>query len=236
MQDVAADVTTQLSALQNPSGSTGFLTGRVDMGRVGIAGHSQGACLAAGFSTYPGVQVVIPIAGVLAVLPSSTLKSVLFLSGIDDAVMPYGGVTTIPAGPGPFVCPALPGQTSGPGDTGAYTATPGPPGVKKRLVGITGGGHLSVTDLCRTNDQGRNAIDEADMDGVCGMDVAVLNILPLPSLNDCGTVGTDQAIRATTYATTAVLEETLHCADRTAQLANMRSAVPEIGDFQEAVQ
>lgn len=235
-QDVATDVKTQLDALKSPSGSIASLAGHIDVNRVGIAGHSQGACLSAGFSTLAGVQVVIPIAGVLSVMPSSTLKSVLFLSGITDAVMPYGGVSTTPAGPGPFVCAAALGQTSGPGDTGAYTASPGPPGVKKRLVGITGGGHLSVTDLCRTNAQGKTAVAEADADQVCGMDVAVLNILPLASLNDCGTVNVDDGMKATTYATTAALEETLQCADRTAQFTNIKTAVPVVGDFQQAVQ
>jgi predicted dienelactone hydrolase len=235
MQDVPTDVTSQLNALKTPAGPTAFLMGHVDTNRMGIVGHSQGACLAAGFSTDPGVQVVIPMAGVLSVLPSSSLKSILYLGGIADAVMPYGGPSTTLGGPGPLVCPVVAGETSGPGDTGGYNASPGPPAVKKRIVGITGGGHLSVTDLCRTNDQMRNAVAEADADKVCGMDVAVLNLLPLTSLNDCGMSDTEAAIKATTYATTAALEETLQCADRTAQFANMKTAVPLVGDFHESV-
>jgi hypothetical protein len=36
------------------------------------------------------------------------------------------------------------------------------------------------------------------------------------------------------YATTAALEETLTCRDRSAAFANMRTALPSIGDFKEA--
>jgi hypothetical protein len=40
-------------------------------------------------------------------------------------------------------------------------------------------------------------------------------------------------VHAVTYASTAALEETLLCKDRTAAFANMRTAVPEIGEFLE---
>ena len=133
---------------------------------------------------------------------------------------------------GNVVCVPATGQNGATDDTDAYDQSPGPPGVTKRLVGITGGGHLSVTDLCQTNAQGRNAVQEAQVDGVCGVTSAA--IIGLPALNDCGTIAWQDGVKATNYASTAALEETLHCQDRTAAFANMQTAMPMIGDYHHA--
>jgi hypothetical protein len=89
-----------------------------------------------------------------------------------------------------------------------------------------------MTDLCQRNVLGRNAIEEAKADGVCGIDSAV--IIGLPALFDCGTIDMATGIKAVDYATTAALEEALMCKDRSAQFANLRANVPSVGDFQEA--
>jgi dienelactone hydrolase len=220
-QDIEGDVNTQLSALGSASGDLAFLAGHLDTTRLGISGHSQGACIAATLSTLPNLQIVIPMAGSMPVSASPSLKSLMFIAGMDDTVIGYDAPLL-----GNVVCPA--GATD---DKDAYADSPGPPDVHKRLVGIKGGGHLAVTDLCQKNKQGLNAIDEAKADGVCGIDTAV--IIGLPALFDCGSIDWMDGVKAVNYATTAALEETLLCKDRSAQFDQLGSN-PLIGDYQHA--
>lgn len=225
-QDIVGDVKAQLAALGAPSADLAFLAGHVDATRVGITGHSQGACVAAGLSTLPNVQVVLPMAGSLNVVPSSSLRSLMFIAGMNDTVIGYNSSLI-----GNLVCAPVSGQWPASSDTGAFQASPGPPNVTKRLVGITGGGHLVPTDLCQKNAQGMNAIQEAQADGVCGINSAV--IIGLPALFDCGTIDMPTGVKDVTYASAAALEETLMCRDRTAQFASLRQNLPTVGDFQE---
>jgi hypothetical protein len=225
-QDVPGDVTTQINALAAPTGDLAFLAGHIDPTRLGITGHSQGACITATLTTDPHVQVVVPMAGSVAVDTSPTLKGLMFVAGMSDQVIGYN----TPLGTiGNVVCTQGNLQQS---DTGAYTASPGPPAVRKRLVGITGGGHLVPTDLCQTNAQGRNAIQEAQADGVCGIGDAV--IIGLPALFDCGTIDWMTGIHDVNYASTAAFEEVLMCRDHSAEFANLQTALPDVGDFHEA--
>jgi hypothetical protein len=99
-------------------------------------------------------------------------------------------------------------------------------------VGIAGGGHLLPTDLCQKNALGRNAVEEAQHDNVCGIDQATF--IGLPKIFDCGTLDMQTGIRAVSYVSTAAFEETLLCKDRSAIFANVRTAVPSIGEFLEA--
>jgi dienelactone hydrolase len=221
-QDVPGDIATQVQALGAPSGSLAFLAGHLDMTRVGLSGHSQGACITATLSTLANVRIVVPMAGSAAVATSSSLRALMYIGGIDDKVIGYNAPLI-----GNVVCPLFSSS-----DTGAYQASPGPPAVTKRLAGIAGGGHLVMTDLCQTNALGRNAIEEAQADGVCGINSAV--IIGLPALFDCGTIDMATGIKAVNYASTAALEEVLMCKDRSAQFANIRTTIPSISDFQEA--
>lgn len=221
-QDVPGDLDTEMAALKAPSGDIAFLDGNIDMTRVAVAGHSQGACLAALSSTLENVKVVIPMSGTTPVSSSSTLESIMWVAGMDDAVIGYQTDLI-----GNIVCP----NAQFGGNKGAFNMSPGPPDVIKRIAGITGGGHLVPTDLCQTNAQGRNAVEEAQADGVCGIDTAV--VIGLPALFDCGTISMEDGLHAVNYATTAALEETLQCRDRSAQFANIQTNVPEIGDFVE---
>jgi hypothetical protein len=65
---------------------------------------------------------------------------------------------------------------------------------------------------------------------VCGINNAV--IIGLPALFDCGTIDMVTGNEAVMYASTAALEETLYCRDRSAQFASMQTTIPEITDFQ----
>jgi predicted dienelactone hydrolase len=142
VQDLGRDVDAIIAGVTMKSGDFAFLGSSADMTRIGISGHSQGAWNAANFSTKPNVQVDMPIATSNAgVSASSTLRSVLIVSGMSDSVLAYSG------------------------DQTAYAASPAP----KRLVGITGADHINVTDLCwETNPKGKRAIDVATEAGVCG--------------------------------------------------------------------
>lgn len=112
--------------------------------------------------------------------------------------------------------------------TDAYNNSATPTGGTKRLVGIIGGGHLVPTDLCQTNQYDRNAIQEAQMDGVCGITAVIIG---LPALFDCGTIDCVTGNEVMMYATTAALEETRYCRDRSAQFASLTTTVPQIGDL-----
>lgn len=213
--DLSGDVDSEIQTIGAAAGDLAFLSGHIDMKRIALAGHSAGAYNVAQFTNKPNVQVVIPLSGTHAVNPGTSLKSVAFIGGMSDTVLGYSTATGI-------------GQALYPGtQTGAYMNSPGSP-VKKRLMGITGGGHLAVTDLCQKNSQGKNPIQVAQSHGVCGLSI-------LPSLFDCGTVDRETGVKAVNDLSTAVLEETLHCQDRAATISAIKSREAVVGDFKEGM-
>ena len=221
-QDVEGDVQTQVAALTGATGDYAFLKGHIDMTRLALAGHSQGACMSATLSKTPNVRLVMPISGSTQISPAPDLKSIMWIAGMDDTVIGYTDSLL-----GNLVCPANPLPASS--DTGAFEASPGPPEVTKRIAGIKGGGHVSVTDLCQVNSLGHTDLAQMQMDNVCGVDSAV--IIGLPALFDCGTLDWKQSVGAVNYVSTAALEEALQCRDRKAQFDALRTNVPELGDY-----
>jgi dienelactone hydrolase len=221
-QDLPGDVKAQIDALTSPTGDLAFLGSRADTTRLAISGHSQGGCVSATLSTLPNVRIVMPFSGSTPVAESASLRSILYVSGMNDTVIGYNFPLI-----GNVVCPIGSATTEL-----AYEFSPGPQKVKKRLVGISGGGHLVVTDLCQKNAQGKNAIQEAGENRVCGVSSAV--IIGLPALFDCGTIDWKVGLEAVNYATSAALEETLHCKDRSAQFSSLKTNLPQVGDFREA--
>lgn len=215
--DLSGDVDSEIAALTTPKDDLAFLAGHIDMQRLALAGHSAGAYNVAQFSSKPGVQLVIALAGTRAVSQSSSLKSVLFAAGIDDSVLPYGPGGT---GLGSILYPGS--------DTDAYNRSPGPSAVKKRLVGIAKGGHLNVVDGCAKNAMGKTGIQVAQDNGVCGAG----SVAPLA---DCGSIDANKAISITNEVMTAVMEETLQCQDRKAWISALMSRHPEVTDFHEDV-
>jgi len=215
-EDLNDDVDSELAALTNPSGELAFLAGHLDTSRVALAGHSAGGVAAAGFSGKPGVQLVLPLAGNAPVRAAPALKSVLFVGGDADAVLSYD-----PPADGI-------GRIQFPGtQTEAYARSPGSP-VKKRIVGIRGGGHLVVTDLCQRNARNQSDLQVAEANGVCG--VALLNAL---GLADCGTVERAPATEIVNYATSAALEETLFCQDRSGAWSQLEQRYSLVNDFRD---
>jgi hypothetical protein len=191
-----------IAGLTNKTGDFAFFGSSADMSRIGIGGHSQGAANAAQYGNKPHVQVDMPLAdlGGQTVATTSELKSVLVAGGMSDGVVAYSS------------------------DTSAYNGSSAP---IKRLVGITGGDHLDVTDLCQTNDSGQTAIQVAQAAMVCGAGT-------LAGLAKCGTGLSPSSVgpQITNYVTTAALEETLHCMDRSAAFNGLKAKYSQVGDFQ----
>lgn len=73
--------------------------------------------------------------------------------------------------------------------------------------------------------------------GVCGVNTAA--IIGIAAIFDCGPAGQevmfDQSLPPINHATTAVLEETLHCKDRSAAFAEIKSRYPITGVFEETL-
>jgi predicted dienelactone hydrolase len=206
-QDLPRDVDALIQGMTAKSGGFAFLGSSIDMTRIGIGGHSQGGQAAGSMGNKTNVQVVLPFAqlGSAAVTMSSSTKSALFLCGKDDSV------TTFSA------------SQSG------YSATRT---AKKRLVGITAGNHMDVTDLCaEKNSQGKLAIQVAAENLVCNP----LTLTVLAGLAQCGTMpDPTKGPAITKYVSVAALEETLHCQDRSAAFKSLRTRYPEVSDFMES--
>ncbi len=144
-QDMVRDLRVLHDAFTGAQGELSFVSGSVDLDRIGIAGHSAGASAAAAAATLAGVQTVISLAGNRSIQSTARLSSALFLGGMEDQVIPFS-------------------QTQR-----AYENSD----FKRRLVGIEGGGHLIFSDICElTNGDGQNLVEIATEAGVCGTQFA----------------------------------------------------------------
>jgi predicted dienelactone hydrolase len=203
--DMNGDVDAELAAINAKSGDFAFLGTSVDTSRVGIGGHSMGAMTVSAASTKPNVQVVILMAelGGSPVPASSSLKQVLVVGGMIDTVTQWSA------------------------DLSAYQGSPMP----KRLVGITGGDHLDVTDICsQTNAKGETSIDVGTRNGVCALGI-------VNGLAHCGSMqDPKQGPGIVNYVSTAVLEEVLQCADRKTALedAAVKAKFSALGHYEHA--
>ncbi len=198
-QDLNGDVDVMIAGLTNATGDFAFFGSHVDMSRIAIGGHSQGASNAAQCAGKPNVQVDFPLADLGGTVPSgSALKSVLVMGGTADSVVAFSS------------------------DQSAYT---GSTTAKKRLVGITNGNHLDVIDLCVDTNMAnppQTGIEVATKYNVCGASV-------LSGLAKCGTVMPVAAgPEIVKYATTAALEETLHCVNRDAAFSMLTTKYPQV--------
>jgi hypothetical protein len=113
------------------------------------------------------------------------------------------------------------------GQKSGYESSPAP----RRLVGIANAGHLAFSSLCSLkNAEGQDFLAIAEEYGVCGAQFAGV-------LFDCEDSYTPDAInwQITNYASSAALEETLHCSDAGANFASIMDRFPEVGEFLEAL-
>jgi dienelactone hydrolase len=144
-QDVPRDIDLMLEALEDPSGDLAFLAGRLDMRRIGMTGHSQGAGIAANMSEKSGVRISIPLAGRNPVVAGPDLESVLFFGGELDSLVTADAQRT------------------------GFQQSPAP----KRQVLVANAEHLVMTDLCGgKNKDGQDAMEIAEEYDVCGIGLA----------------------------------------------------------------
>lgn len=177
-QDLSGDVDAMLAALASPGGDLAFLAGKLDVGRVAIAGHSAGGSAAAAATGKPGVRVIASLAGGGAAAASPTLERVLFMGGTNDNVVQFSRVTSAWEG----------------------SATP------RHLVGIGGAGHLVFSDLCETrNAAGKDLLEIASDYQLCGSQFAGLLFDCNPAYVG-GQVGWDITNYATTAAFAPALQ------------------------------
>jgi hypothetical protein len=196
--DMAAEATGILAAMNAKSGGFEFFGTSIDMTRLALGGHSQGGGTVAGMADTPNVKVVITLAPLGGGALNAPVESMLQVTGTIDNVTFYS--------------------------TDAYQSDRS---TKRRHVGITNGGHIDVTDLCKEkNPMGRTAIQVAADVGVCG--AGILSVLA-----QCGgdPVATEVAPLIVNYATTAALEETLHCKNRDAAWSTLQAKFPQISEF-----
>ena len=88
-QNLSGDVAELLAALDAPTGDLAFLAGRVDMERLGAAGHSAGGQAVS--SLGDRASVIIPMAAGGA-RSGSKLVSTLVLGGMDDGIASFSRV------------------------------------------------------------------------------------------------------------------------------------------------
>lgn len=198
-QDLSGNLDALIAAVANPTGDLAFLAGHVDATRLAVTGHSAGANAAAAASTKPGVQVVISLAGNQADASSPILASSLYMGGLADSIVSWSQVMT------------------------AYGNAAKP----RALVGITGGGHLTFSDLCQlSNAAGQNLLQVAEADQVCGAQLAGF-------LFDCDPSHIDGPTgwKIVDDATSAVLESTLQCRGPST-LDDIGMRYPQVSGFQ----
>ena len=206
------NIDAEVAALTNKSGDFAFLGSSVDMSRIGLSGHSQGASGAASRFEPPGVP---ERAGRHA--PGRPRRNGPDREARSSPCSSWGARTTASS----RIRPTRRAYSS------AHASI-------KRVIGIAGGDHLDVTDLCsQTNSTGKTGIQVADQYNVCGTGAPSTALNLLNSLAKCGNVmppGAGPGIVA--YATTAALEETLHCTNRDAAFSALKTKYPQVSDFQ----
>jgi len=133
--DLPADVQTVLDGLAALPPELTFLEGHLDLGRLGLSGHSAGGGAVGGLGSLPGAKVIAPLAAG-GVDPGTSVESSLVMGALDDQVVEYANTKE------------------------GYASTE----PKKRLVGVANAGHLAFSDLCGLqNDKGQDLVEIAQM-------------------------------------------------------------------------
>ncbi len=106
-----------------------------------------------------------------------------------------------------------------------YGTSPAP----KRLVGIEGAGHLTFSQICSlSNTAGDSLLEIATANGVCGAQFAGVLFQCSPEL-----IADATGWEIIDYATSAALEETLHCSSAGDNFAALQATYPEVSEFQQ---
>jgi hypothetical protein len=101
--------------------------------------------------------------------------------------------------------------------------------ASKRLVGIENAGHLTFSEICSlSNAAGEDLLEIASAAGVCGAQFAGVLFQCSPDLV-ADAVGWD----IIDFATSAALEETLHCSSVGENFAQLQASYPDVAEYQE---
>ena len=201
-QNLSGDVQAEITAMTNAVGDLSMFAGRVDVTRIGLAGHSAGGNGVAQMGGLAGVQVIIELSSNNAPV-GANVRSTLFVSGRADGVVSFDSVQS------------------------AYDSTTG----TKRLVGIDGVAHTGVTSLCGIqNAKGESIVTVAKNSGVLSGLLGVLADGLFDC--DKNTTSQAEAVPIVSFATSGALEETLQCRPSAAgQLAAIQSKFPEVSIY-----
>lgn len=106
-----------------------------------------------------------------------------------------------------------------------YASSPAP----KRLVGLAEAGHLAFSEICSLHDDaGQNLLEIAEAAGVCGAQFAGF----LFQCSDALLPDAD-AWAIVDHATSAVLDETLHCRDIGAAFDQLPTLLPGVAEVRQ---
>ncbi len=176
-----------------------FLAGYLDTKRLGITGHSLGGEVASRLSRSRG-DVVITMAE-RGVEPNARRFATLVVGALDDRVERYAR------------------QQRG------YAGSPAP----KRLVGITGAGHMSFSDVCSV------AVERGGLTAVAhASGVRMKGFLARLADHGCTqiTLAPARAWTVIRAVTSAALEEVLYCRPDTARVFDeLRARYPDVGEL-----
>lgn len=107
---------------------------------------------------------------------------------------------------------------------GGYAASPAP----KRLVGIAEAGHLTFSEICSlANTAGEDLLEIAAANGVCGAQFAGVLFQCGPEL-----IADATGWEIIDAATSAALEETLHCSSAGSNFDDLQQRYPDIAELQ----
>jgi hypothetical protein len=138
------DVPALFGALAQQGGIFGFLEDSIDVQRVALAGHGDGAAYAADNGAQPGVKLIMSLSDTSVIPAEGMLAGTFYLSGTQDKIVPYNGVVRAYEATARNVRPTL-------------------------LAGMTNVGHLGFTDMCwARNSDGQDAVAMARRYNICG--------------------------------------------------------------------
>jgi Platelet-activating factor acetylhydrolase, isoform II len=214
-QDAAhtRDLPALIRALGSNTGGYAFLNTAIDLKRIAVSGHAQGALYAADAAGQSGVQLIMAWDSDAAISKRGDVREAVYLSGMRDKVTAYDTVVN------------------------AYEAGSLKPML---LAGIANAGHLAVTDLCGAkNTDGQDSVAIGIQYNVCG---GAAFRAATQSVWDCtgsqlanNDMYIDQAdgAKLVNYISTSALEEVLKGKDRSKQWADFKSRTSE-GELRES--
>jgi predicted dienelactone hydrolase len=195
-----------LAELRKPAPELAFIASVLDITRIAIIGHSAGGMALSTMGDEPGVKVLIPMASA-GVSDEHPPQSTLILGGMDDETVVYER------------------QQKG------FVSSPKP----KRLVGLANAGHLAFSDLCAIG-RDKGGILKIAIDSGVNVPSIFKGMIEKLATDGCkqGQLAPEIAWKIIHYATSAVLEETLHCSSKSAPLIkDIQKIYKEVGEFQE---